>query len=236
MLADVISACIGIAIALVLAFPLGGVLKKHPGPFYLVAFLLVAAHFVYRVNGMYFAPAQVFLDVLNKAYLGMALLAIVMFVGVFDEDSAVRHKLQPLRPELSILSFIFICDHMIGYAPSFFPVLDRLFTVRAGMAVSIVCAIVLAIVFAVLSATSLRVVRHKMNGKTWKNIQRGAYVMVALVWLHIILVLGRSAASSQSAQFALAVYTIGVALYAILRIRKALRDRARNQAKASGAS
>ena len=228
MLTNLVSAGIGVGVALILAFPLAGILKKHPGPFYFVAFLIVVLHLLYRMQGGYIAQAQVFFNVLNKAYLGSALLAIVMFIGIMREDSALRQRLQPIRAELSILSFIFICDHMIGYAPSFFPVLGRLFSLRAGMAISIVAAIVLAIVFAVLTVTSVRAVRLNMSGKTWKTIQRGSYVMVALLWVHIVLVLGRTAfgaEGSPSAITALVVYTVIIALYAVLRVRKALRDR-----------
>jgi DMSO/TMAO reductase YedYZ heme-binding membrane subunit len=228
MLADIASASIGIVVALIVAFPLGGALRKHPAPFYTVAVLIVIAHLAYRATGSYVAQAQVLLDVLNKAYLASALLAIVMFTGVFDHKSAIRHKLQPIRGELSILSFVFICDHMVGYAPSFFPVLGRLFTLRAGMAVSIMAAIVLSILFAVLAATSLRAARARIPSTTWKNIQRASYAMVALLLVHVFLVLGRTAfagTGSTSAQVALATYTAIIALYAILRIRKAVRDR-----------
>lgn len=233
MLADLASAIIGIAIALIIAFPLGENLRKFPVLFYFVAILVVALHFIYRVTGAYIASAQVFLDVLNRAYLGVALLGIVMFIGVFDENASLRKKLQPIRAELSILSFIFICDHMIGYAPSYIPVLGRLASLRLGMALSIVCAIVLALIFAVLAATSLRAVRTKMLPATWKKIQRSAYVMVGLLWFHIVLVLSRSAVSETggqpSAQVALVVYTVLIVLYAVLRIRKAMRDKQSKQ-------
>ena len=228
MFTNFVSAALGIGIALLLAFPLGTTLKKHPAPFYFVAFLIVALHLAYRVQGAYIAQAQIVLDAVNKAYLGSALLAIVMFTGVLQENSSLRQHLQPIRAELAILSFIFICDHMIGYAPSFFPVLGRLFSVRAGMAVSIVAAVVLALVFAVLSATSLRAIRRKMSPHTWKHIQRGSYAMVALLWVHIVLVLGRTAfggSGSPTAITALVVYTVIIALYVVLRIRKALHDR-----------
>ena len=51
--------------------------------------------------------------------------------------------------------------------------------------------------------------------------------MVALLYLHIMLALGRSAfvgAGSESVRFALVVYSVLVVLYAVLRIRKAVRD------------
>lgn len=228
MINDVISALIGVAISLIVALPLGSTLKKNPVPFYCVAAALVIAHVAYRFSGAYIAWLQPLVDVMNKGYLSCAFLAIVMFTGVFDEGSAARRKLQPIRAELSILSFILILGHAIVYLPSYLPVLGRLFSLRAGMATSIVVAILLTAIFAVLAVTSLRVLRAKMPHKTWKALQRGAYVMVALLWLHIFLVLSRSAFGghgSESAQFALVVYTALVAVYAVLRVRKALRDR-----------
>lgn len=230
MLNDIISALISVVVALIVALPLGGALKKRPAAFYAVAAVLVAAHLAYRFSGAYIAWLQVLVDVMNKGYLACAFLAIVMFTGVLDEGSAARRKLQPIRAELSILSFILILSHAIVYLPSYLPVLGRLFSLRAGMGVSIVVAIVLSVIFAVLSVTSLRVLRTKIPRKTWKAIQRGAYVMVALLWLHIFLVLSRSAFGghgSESAQFALVVYTVLVVLYAVLRIRKAMNDHRR---------
>lgn len=229
MLADFASAGIGIILALLIAFPLGGALKKRPVIFYGIAILLVVAHLIFRMEMGYYAPIQVLLDVLNKGYFGCALLAIVMFMGVLDAESPLRHKLQPIRAELSILSFIIICDHLIGYAPAFFPVLGRLFSLRAGQASSLVAAIVLAVVFIVLSITSFKIIRSKMSRTLWKSIQRWSYVMVGLLWLHIVLVLARPAFSatggSVSAQVALVIYTVIIGLYAVLRIRKALKDR-----------
>ena len=230
MINDIISAVIGIAIALIVAFPLGGTLKKNPVPFYCVAAAIVIAHVAYRFSGTYIAWLQPLIDVMNKGFLACAFLAIVMFTGVLDEGSAARRKLQPIRAELSILSFILILGHAIVYLPSYIPVLGRLFSLRAGMAFSIVVAILLMIIFAILSVTSLRVLRAKIPYKVWKAIQRGAYLMVAFLWLHIFLVLSRSAFGghgSESAQFALVVYTVLIVAYAVLRIRKAVRDRAK---------
>ena len=230
MLDDIISAFISVAIALVVALPLGKALKKHPAPFYAAALVLVAAHLTYKFTGTYVAGAQVIVDVMQKGYLACALLAIVMFTGALDEQTALRRRLQPIRAELSIMSCILISSHVLAFLPSYLPRLGAIFASHLGMSISIIMAILLSIVFVLLSVMSLRVIRQRMPYKTWKAIQRLSYVMVALLLAHIALALGRPAFSghgSSSAQFALAVYAVLGVLYAALRVRKALRDRAK---------
>lgn len=227
MLDDILSALLSVVVALVAVVLLGGSLKRRPLPFYIVAALLAGAYLFYRFGGMYNQSIQVVAGVVSKGYLACALLAIVMFIGVLDETSPIRRKLQPIRAELSILSFILILGHAIAYLPSYLPQLKVIFSARLNLAVSITVAFVLIVVFAVLALTSLRVLRAKMPYRVWKGIQRMSYLMVALLYLHIMLALGRSAfvgAGSESVRFALVVYSVLVVLYAVLRIRKAVRD------------
>lgn len=230
MLDDILSALISVAVVAVVAFPLGGLLKKRPLPFYIVAALLVGAYLFYKFEGLYIAELQTVVGIVSKGYLACTLLAVVMFIGVLDETSPARRRLQPIRAELSILSFILILGHAIAYLPSYLPRLGVIFSSRLNLAFSISVAMLLVVVFAILAATSLRVFRTKMPYRVWKGIQRMSYLMVALLYLHIVLALGRSAfvgAGSDSVKFALAVYTVVVVVYAVLRVRKALRDRVR---------
>ena len=235
MVDDILSALISFAVALVVAFPLGKALKKHPAPFYLGAALLVGAHMWYRQSGSYVAWAQVFVDTMQKSFLACAFLAIVMFCGVFDEGSAVRRRLQPVRAELSILSFILMLSHVFVFLPDYLPRLGMTRTSHTALTVSIVVAMLLVVVYALLTATSLRVLRAKIPRKTWKNVQRLSYLMVALLYAHILLALGKTVFvghGSGAARVALAVYTVLLALYAALRIAKAVRDRRHKAARA----
>ena len=225
---DIISALISIVIALIVAIPLGETLRKHPIPFYFAALVLVAAHLTYRYMGAYVKGAQMFVDIMQKGYLPCAFLAIVMFIGVMGESSKLRHRLQPIRAELSIISFLLILSHVIAFLPSYLPRLGRIFANNTSLSVSIIVAILLILIYALLSVTSLHILRVKVPYKVWKGIQRMSYAMVALLYLHILLALGRSVFvghGSGSAAFALGVYTVIVVVYAVLRIRKALTDR-----------
>ena len=230
MLQDLIGAGLAVVVALVVALPLGTALKRCPAVFYSAAALAVAAYVGYKFGGRVVPQVQAVVDVMGKGYLASALFAVVMFTGALDESSPVRRRLQPVRAELSIMSFILIMGHVAGYLPSYLPRLGAIFAQRTGLAVSFTVATALLVIFGILGITSLHALRTRIPFRVWKGIQRMSYLMVALLYAHIALVLGRSAFAghgSQNAQLALAIYTAVVVLYAVLRVRKALRDRAR---------
>lgn len=230
MVGDLLSALIALLVALGVAFGLGGSLRRYPAVFYAVALVFSGAYVWCKLSGTYAASLQVVVDVMGKGFLACAFLAIVMYTGVLDEGSPARKRLQPIRAELSIISFILILGHVVGYAPSYLTRLGVVFGSKPSLAVSFTVALVLLVVFALLSVLSLAVVRRRMPYRLWKRIQRLSYAMVGLLYLHIVLVLARSAFMghpSVSAQVALGVYTLAVAVYAVLRVRKALRDRRR---------
>ena len=236
MIQDILSALLSVAVALLVALPLGKTLKKCPMVFYTASVLLVAVYLGYRYSGVVVPQAQILADVMGKGYLSCALLAVVMFTGVLDEGGALRHRLQPVRAELSIMSLITIVGHVVAYLPSYLPRLGAVFSLRAGLATSFAVAALLLVIFVVLGVTSLHVVRAKMPRKAWKAIQRLSYLMVALLYVHVLLVLGRSAFAghvSQTALAALVAYTAIVAAYAVLRVRKVLRDKARREDEAA---
>lgn len=226
---------VALAVAAAVAFPLGKALRRHPAPFYAVAIAVTALYAWALFAGIDLAGIRPLTVVLQKGYLASVFLGIVMFTGVLDEGTWLRRKLQPIRGELSILSFIFIVGHLLTYLPGYLPRLGTLLASRTNVALSLGVAIVLTALFLVLAALSLRVVRHHMNARPWKAVQRLSYLMVALLALHVGLVLGRSAFAGSLAVSTVTfwAYVAVVALYAVLRIRKAVRDRARRRATAA---
>ena len=166
---------------------------------------------------------------MQKGYLASIMLAVVMFCGCFDEGTAIRKKLRPIRGELSILSFIFILAHLATYLPGYLGRFGFLVSSRSNIAFSLIIAIILTILFAVLAVTSLRAVRQRMDARSWKNLQRGAYAMVALLAVHVAFVLGKSAFANPGslAMLAFVCYLGVVAVYTVLRVMKWRRDSAK---------
>lgn len=222
---QLIGFCIALVLALLLVFPLSGALKKHPSIFYIVAIIFTAVYIWLISSGINYNSVRPLTMVLQKGYLSSLLLAAVMFCGCFDEGSFMRKRLQPTRGELSILSFIFILGHVWTYLPGYLGRFAALLFSRTNVAVSLIIAMVLFVLFAILAITSIRVIHKHMGARAWKNLQRFSYLMIALLAVHVGIVLGRSAfagtAIVSTATFA--IYMAVIALYAVLRVRKALR-------------
>lgn len=217
---------IALVVAAIIVVPLGKALREHPAIFYVAALLASGAYTWALLADVTLTSVRFLTVIFQKAYLASILLAVVMFTGCLDTSSPLRRRLQPIRGYLSILSFILVLGHLATYLPVYLPRLGSLFALKSTVATSLVVAFVLTALYAVLTLTSVRAVRHLMNSRSWKNLQRLSYVMVALVIVHVALVLGRSAlASGGTATMTLSAYAIVVTLYAVLRVRKALRDR-----------
>lgn len=228
---------IALIVGLVLAFPLSGALRSHPAPFYGVALAVTALYLWGLYSGLNLAPLRALTLVFQKAYLSIVLLAIVMGTGCLSKTSPLRRRLQPIRAQLSILSGLFALGHLGAYLPAFAPRLAMVFSLKGNLAASLVVALVLTALFALLTVTSIRVVHRTMNPGVWKAIQRLSYVMVALLVLHVALALGRSAfgAGSTVATTVVALYIGGTAVYAGFRLRRAFIDRKERAAEAPAA-
>lgn len=225
---------ISVAIAALLVFPLAKTLRAHSGAFYVGALVLTALYAWAIWSGVNLTQVRGLCMVLQKGYLASILLAVVMFTGCFDEGTAVRKHLQPIRGELSILSFIFILGHLCMYLPGYLPRLGSVFASRTGVALSLTVAFALTILFAVLAVTSFKVIHKAMNARAWKAVQRFAYLMVALYVVHVGFVLGSSALGGRAAlaTVSFVVYLLVVLTYVVLRLFKFRRDLQRHDARA----
>lgn len=199
-------------------------IQRHPGIFYALALLLDALLLVGQSVG---APVVVWRAVLSlhsRCLFAFALFAIVMFIGVLKDGSKLKTLLLPVRAELSIMATLLVAGHVWNYASVYVAKLvsgtfgsDML---GAGVAFALV------IVLIPLAVTSAKAIKRRMSGATWKRVQRFAYAFWALVYAHVALVLGFSAAAGgASAQESLAVYTVLFALYLILRLVRFAADK-----------
>lgn len=222
--------CIALVIGLVLAFGLAKPLRAHPGIFYGVAFALVGAYCWAVLSHVNLNNYRMLTFVLQKGYLSSVLLAIVMFMGCLGNTNPVKKRLRPVRGELSVLSFIFILGHLAVFMPSY---LERLLggaVLKPNVEAAVIVALVLTALFTVLGVTSFKFVRRAMSPRGWKNLQRLAYLMVALYIVHVGFFLGTSVlGGSGKAHGSLSAYCVVVGAYAVLRVGKALRDRRSNQ-------
>lgn len=98
---------------------------------------------------------------------------LVMFAGAFSPKNRIGKSLRSVRKELSIFAFITTVPHALTY-------LLALDLEWLGIA-----AFVLMIP---LTLISFDYIKKKMSHKQWKQIQRVAYIIYLLTWLHVVLV------------------------------------------------
>lgn len=224
MSSDFAAVLVGLAVALSFTWLLSGPLKRRPAACYLIAAVASAGYFAYRAAGLYVPWALPFIAAMQRGYCAVFLLAVVMFIGVLGDSSRLRRRLNPVRAELSIASFIFILGHVWVYGSVYVPGIATIASSRGSIGISFVLAVVLFMLFALLTVLSVRVIRKHMKLEVWKAIQRSAYVMVGLLFLHVLFVMGNSAIESSHVRVSLICYDAIVFLYAVLRVRKAVLD------------
>lgn len=210
----------------VLAVALKPVIKRVPAVWYLLA-LLFAALYLAGLQGVLPAWAKnVAFSLMQKGTLATALFAVVMFIGVLPRTGWLRLRLAPIRAELSIIACILICGHVAAYALSFVPRLLDAKALGVPVIVGLAAAFVLVALGLVLGITSIKRVHARMEGRTWTRIQRFAYAFYALMYIHALAMLLPSAlAGGAAALQSVIAYTVVFALYAVLRIWRAVADR-----------
>lgn len=212
---------ISIGIVALLAFACAKPLKRFPVPFYCAALGLVALYWFgvsTNVTGVWWTW---FMPLMQRCALAFLLFTIVMFVGVLGDSSPLRARLMPIRRQLSILGCIFALGHLAFYGVSYVPRLGSAFAGNLGF--SLALAAVLVALMTVLLVTSFQVVKRRMNAARWKGVQRLAYPFYLLTYVHLVLLLAPSAlAGRDTAIVSLVAYTVVVATYVVLRVRRAL--------------
>ena len=216
---------VSLVIAALLVFVLPKQLKRYPWVFYLVALAACVAFVWVRAGDVHSLVIRWLSPVFQKGYMAIVLLLIVMFCGVLEEGSSLRKRIQPIRGELSILSFIFILAHIACYLPSYLPRLGFIYANQTLLAVSLTIAGLLTLLFGVLAVTSFTKIRTAMKPASWKHLQQFSYLMMAMLLAHIGFVLGGSAMRGGTvAAWTFGIYCVIIVAYAALRVAKAIRD------------
>lgn len=200
-----------IAVFVVLALLVAKSLKRHATGFYWVLavpfvltlvpfFLGMAGVDVPRLNRVpvlgYFMR-----DYIHMGTLGFPLLIIIMYMGALD----VRHpwvaRLMSIRKELSIIVGFPVLTHATLRAFNTFPSGWKFFfdhdeylattpvksVIGAGISSFVfVLGIVMLALFLVLWVTSFTGVRRRLGNRRWKRVQRWAYVLYAMLFIHSI--------------------------------------------------
>ncbi|MCR5428137.1 MAG: FMN-binding protein [Lachnospiraceae bacterium] len=159
-----------------------------------------------------------------KGGLAGALFVLVMSANAFPNGSRPIKLLMPIRGEMSIMASILAMSHIAIYGST---QLKSLFghwgSIAAATLISDIMSFGLVLLLIPLFVTSFKKIREKMAPKTWKKLQRWAYLFYALIFGHIIFFTGKYALLGRAGyRLNLAVYSFVFLTYAVCRIMKHL--------------
>lgn len=215
---------ISLAIALTVAFLLGKPLKKRPAVFYITAAVLTAASIIIAESDIEITSKFVrdhVLGIFTRGALGAAFWAVVMWAGALPNGSAPIKKLMPIRGELSITAAILTLSHIVTYGMMYISNLIKGRTGSDFIATSAV-SLIMVLIMTPLTIMSFKAIRKKMNAKTWKRIQRLAYIFYVLIYVHImVLFVPRAQQGRDGCFLSVIVYSAVFVSYVVMRSRKA---------------
>lgn len=202
-------------------------IHRHPGWWYGAVLALDAVYFYGVFFGFPPTVLQILTPLVQRGMLATALFVVVMYCGVFPENSWVRRTVGPVRAELSIMACLLACAHCVNYLSSYVGVLlTNLGVLDTNQLASLTIALVLLVLLAVLTITSVKAVKRRMASGTWKTVQRAAYVFFGLIFVHEVLILYPSALKgSGDAAATLAVSAVVFGGYYVLRLVRFALDR-----------
>ena len=210
-------------IALLIAFCLDKPLKKCPAAFYISAAVLTVASVIITQSDITVSSRFVrdnVLGIFSRGALGTAFWAVVMWAGALPNGSAPIKKLMPIRGELSITAAILTFSHIITYGVQYITNLINGKTGSDFVVTSVVC-LAMVLIMTPLTVMSFKAIRKKMKAKTWKKIQRLAYIFYACIYVHILVLFVPKAQTGREGYFlSVLVYSAVFIGYSSILIRK----------------
>ena len=214
---------IALTIAVLFSVLCAGALKKVPAVFYIGGTLVSVLMTVLAqqpVENVFIRKYVI--GLFSGGALAGALWMVVMGMRLLPDGSKAVKRLMPVRGELSIFAATVTLSHIVFYGLSYIKRLaDPRFSKTADFLMTFAVCAALVLIMVPLTVISFKKIRKKMNAKTWKNIQRAAYVFYALIYLHVIILFIPKARAGKEGYFlSCVVYTALFGAYLILRVRK----------------
>ena len=196
----------------------GKALRKHPAPFYLAAALSIGTAILAntKISAIPEFVQQNIIALFTKGILAAAFWAVVMWTGALPNGSLMMKKLMPQRGQLSIFAAILTLGHVIGLGISMLPR-----WLKKADALNLTICIVLILIMLPLTVISVQKIRRKMKAKTWKSMQRWAYLFYALIPVHVIVLnIAKARSGRKDVLLNLMLYLVVFLGYAVCRINK----------------
>lgn len=163
--------------------------------YYIAFFILGIFTFIY-----YRSP---YFSLMYRGFIGYGVFLVVMFAGVLPNKWGVTRVLKKNRGTLSIIGFIAISPHALLHVFGLFGTID-LFGIAAY------------VLMVPLTIISFRIIRKEIPVKDWFTIQKAAYLIYVLLFVHLLMV---------SAWENKIVYAVLLTLYVNNKLMKEYRRR-----------
>lgn len=207
---------------------------NHPKVLYGASAILVAVSWAILGGDSAGWLERVLILLIRRCYLPLAVFYAVMFIGVFDERSELRRRLQPVRAAWSIVGCVLVAGHLLTYLALYLPRLADAAGLRFGVVAVVALGIVLTVLVLLLGITSAKAVKRRMAAARWRAVQRWSYVFWAAAYGHLLMVLLPSALAGSSAAISnLNCYTAAFLVYLVMRVRRAVVDSGADSGDAS---
>lgn len=225
---------LSLVLALLLSWYGGSAIKKHAPVFYVGAALLALTTIAVTWSGADASfpgwMSNYVWPLLSHGAFASALFIIVMYMGALPNGTKAIKRLMPIRAELSIMASLLVLGHNIAYGRTYFV---RLFTDTSKMSttqmLAAICSLIMIAIMLPLMITSFKAVRKKMKPKSWKKLQRSAYVFYGLIYVHTMLLYVPMVQAGRSVYIVnVIVYSLIFISYADMRIRKELLKKKRD--------
>jgi DMSO/TMAO reductase YedYZ heme-binding membrane subunit len=205
-------------------------LKRYPWVFYAVAFGVIAfleANCLLSLSAAWPKWIDSFLlSTFHNGAFPTALFIVVMFLGALDPRWRPVRVLMGVRAEMSIFASLIAIGHTAVFSSEYIPVLlSHSKNVPAEYVVATVITFILLVLMIPLLVTSFPSVRRKMAFAKWKRLHRLSYPFYMLLYAHVMVLFLPRVGEDPQYLFSTIIYTAIYALYAVLRIRRALRKR-----------
>lgn len=157
--------------------------------------------------------------ILTNGGIATAMFVLVMYAGAFKNGAKPKKMLMSLRAELSIIACTLTFAHNVTYGQVY---LKHLFTnpsmIPLNFRIATYISITLFLIMLPLWITSYSFVRKKMKAKTWKKLQRWAYLFYALIYAHVAFIMIPLMKTGNTKYIvSMIVYSFVFGIYAVMR-------------------
>lgn len=146
---------------------------KYPKFFSKDLILYMIALIVATTGAIFYNETWTFL--VTKGIIGYGFLTVVMFVGVLPNKWTVSRNIKRYRGVFSIIGFILISPHA----------LLRIFGLLGSVNIYGIAAYVIMIPLTIIS---FKLIRKEISPKDWFTIQKAAYGVYAVLFIHLMVV------------------------------------------------